>query len=254
MAKDYELNLYQNLIDSLNESIEYYKKALKDESKYKFCIILLGHFVELSLKYLVELQNPVLCFEKPYAKNLNNEKTITWGQAYQILINCKINLTESHYHHFTELATIRNNIIHYKFQYNTEVIRNLVVNIVSDIQSIFDNANADDFYDKIETSTQSLLNEIKDAYKRELHLAQANAFENANGDEIYDCTICGEERTVNEIDGVFHCNFCNEDDRLINCDRCGDEIYESEAIDYGETEYGDTLYLCDYCDGKINED
>ena len=40
----------------------------------------------------VELQNPILCYEKPYSEKLSKEKTITWSQTYQILMNCKIEI------------------------------------------------------------------------------------------------------------------------------------------------------------------
>jgi hypothetical protein len=254
MSVIYELDLFHNMLDSLNESISYYKKAIDDESKYKFCIILLSHFMELSLKYLVEKQNPILVYEKPYSEKLIKEKTITWGQALQILRNCKIEIDENIKKHFDELALLRNDIIHYKFSYETENIRNIVVNIVTDVRSIFIKAQLDDFYIKTTEETQALLNEIKDEYSRELHLAQANAIENANGEKILDCDICGEEKTVNLIDGVFHCNFCNEDNSYVDCVRCGDSILESESIHYGETEDGDPIYLCEYCDGVVNDD
>jgi hypothetical protein len=47
MARIYSLNLYQNAVDSLNVGMEIYEKALEDESKYKFSIILISNFIEL---------------------------------------------------------------------------------------------------------------------------------------------------------------------------------------------------------------
>jgi len=45
MNRIHKLNIYQNAIDSLNEGIEMCEKAIKDESKYKFSIILISNFV-----------------------------------------------------------------------------------------------------------------------------------------------------------------------------------------------------------------
>ena len=83
MAKEYGLNLYQNAIDSLNEGMHFYKKSLDDKSKYKFCIMIISNFMELMLKCIVEKQNPLLCYEKPYSNKLNKEKTVTWEQHYR---------------------------------------------------------------------------------------------------------------------------------------------------------------------------
>jgi hypothetical protein len=49
MARIYSLNLYQNAIDSLNVGMEIYEKALEDETKYKFSVIIISNFMELLL-------------------------------------------------------------------------------------------------------------------------------------------------------------------------------------------------------------
>lgn len=255
MSKEYELDLFQNSIDSLNESIKYYHDSIEDESKYKFCIILLSHFMELLLKYLVEKQNPLLCFEKPYSEKIKNKKTITWGQAIQVLINCNVEITDQTRKHLQALTKIRNDILHYKFSYNTETIRNLVISIISDMRKLFTSVTSLDFYDNTKESTKELINKIQEEYTRELHLAQSNAVENANREEIVDCGLCGEEKTAVLVDGnYYHCYFCDEDDYLVLCDRCGSEVKESDSVHFGETEDGNEIIFCDYCNDDMFED
>ena len=115
MSKEYSLDLVHNSIDSLNESVDYYKIAIDDESKYKFSIILLFHFNELMLKYFVELLNPLLCYAVPYSNKIEKEKTISWSQAIQILKNAGRTIDEKLKKQIYDLADLRNNIVHYKF-------------------------------------------------------------------------------------------------------------------------------------------
>jgi len=254
MSKEYKLDLYHNAIDSLNESIKYYKVSIDDESKYKFCIILLSHFMELLLKFLVESQNPLLCFERPYSDKINKEKTISWNQALQILRNSRIEIDNDVCKHLTRLVEIRNSIVHYIFDYNTSEIRNIMLNIVSDMRELFILVKNSDFYNDVDDLTRQLLSQIESEYKKDLHLAQAEAKEEADGEDIYDCEICGEEQTVNLVDGVYKCQFCKEKDESEECVRCGQEFRVSQLIKYGETEEGYPIYMCEWCNDEIEKD
>ncbi|MBA4391322.1 MAG: hypothetical protein C0399_10345 [Syntrophus sp. (in: bacteria)] len=254
MSKDYRLELFQNAIDSLDESVEYYKISIEDESKYKFCIILLFHFMELILKHLVELQNPLLCYQKPFSKNIIKEKTITWGQAVQVLLNCNIIIDDGTRKHLKNLANLRNDIIHYKFQYNTSEIRNLLINIFSDMREIYEKVTDKDFYIDTEDTTKILLDEIEGGYLKDLHLAQAEAKEVADGHEVYACNICGEDQTVNINAGEYYCHFCGDTDSDKECVRCGQELRETELIKFGETNDGDSIFICENCNDDIEKE
>ncbi|GHV87355.1 hypothetical protein AGMMS50255_6510 [Spirochaetia bacterium] len=257
MSKEYKLNLYQNSIDSLNEGLNLYKFSLIDESKYKFCIIIITHFMELMLKHLVELQNPLLCYEKPFSKSLEKEKTITWGEATQIIINSKYSIAQELLISFKELTNIRNTIVHYKFNYNTSNIRKNIICVINGLRALYKNIAKKDLFDDVLESSKEILKTIESEYSQHVHLAQAEVKEESDetGMEVCDCNYCGDDKTAIEREnGEIYCYNCGEYDYEIECCRCYEPIKYSEAYSLGKTESGDPLYLCEYCNGILESD
>jgi len=249
MTKEYSLNLKRNAIDSLQESIKYYQLGVADETKYKFCIILYFHFVELLLKRCVELANPLLCFERPYAEKIDTSKSITWEQAINILNNLKQRFDPNLRMKIVLLAKTRNSIIHYSFNYQTNEIRSLIAETLSGLSLYYDEASGDCLLNEVDKLTKQLLEEIQTDNAREVHLAQAEASEKASDNEceIEDCEICGESRTAVNVNGDIHCYFCKETDTLEECGRCTTSMRRSEMEFFGETEDGNTIFMCDSC-------
>jgi hypothetical protein len=229
LSKEYSLNLYQNSIDSLNEGLNLYNLSLIDESKYKFCIIIITHFMELMLKHLVELQNPLLCYEKPFSKSLEKEKTINWGEATQIIINSKNSITPELLIGFKELTNIRNTIVHYKFNFNTSEIRKSIICVINGLRRLYKNITTKDFFDDVLESTKEILKTIEGEYSQQVHLAQAEAKEESDetGKEICNCNICGEEETAIE----------RENDEIY-CYNCDEIDYDVAGIALGQRGYG----------------
>jgi hypothetical protein len=254
MEKKYCLNLYDNAIDSLNVGMRIYNDSLEDKSMYKFCIIIISNFMELILKHMVKLQNPLLCFEKPHSSNINKEKTITWRQALQILTNSHIIIEKELIIVIERLSDIRNKIIHYKFEYTTSEIRAIIVWVIDGLRKLYTNVTKQDFIDDVFTDTKKSLEIIEDEYKKELHLAQANA-EEENGEGIFldDCNFCGEIGTaVHREHDEIYCYFCEETDYEIECCRCTGRYKISEMEYFSEDENGDDLFLCQHCSGLLS--
>ncbi|MCG8632461.1 MAG: hypothetical protein MI863_01470 [Desulfobacterales bacterium] len=250
MSREYSLDLKQNAIDSLSESIRYYEQAVTDESKYKFCIILFFHFIELLLKSCVEKINPLLCYKEPYSSNIHKAKTITWFQAIQIIVNSKNGFSKDLIVQIEILSKLRNNITHYKFEYKTSEIRKVIAVIVPGLIGIYKEATGDDLFEEFDPRTVDLLDEIQTDYNRELHLAQAEALEEAGGDRelLRDCYSCISSNTAVQMDDeLTHCFYCDEIDIIVECGRCTQKLQASEMTIFGETEGGHTIYMCDYC-------
>jgi hypothetical protein len=246
MAKHYSLNLYQNAIDSLNEGINFYKVSLNDESKYKFCIIIITHFSELLLKHLVELQNPLLCYVEPYNSKIEDAKTITWWQAVKFLINCSIPVNPKLKDSMDRLSKLRNNIVHYKVDYNTTEIRKIILDVIDGLRNLYKNITGKDFINDVLESTRTILTTIEDEYTKELILAQSEAKEEADetGAEISHCSICGGDNTaICKDEGEYYCYLCCETYEEVICDRCGEKILLSDAYGLGESIEGDEGYL-----------
>jgi hypothetical protein len=257
MSKHYSLNLYQNAIDSLNEGMIFYNVSLNDESKYKFCIITITHFSELLLKHLVELQNPLLCYVEPYTSKLEEAKTITWWQAYKILVNCSLSVSSELKDSMERLSKFRNTIVHHKVNYNTTEIRKIILDVVDGLRSLYKSITGKDFFNDVLESTQVILTKIEDEYAKELLLAQAEAKEEVDetGTEIARCSLCGGDDTaIYRNEGEYYCFLCDEIDEEVTCARCGEIILFSDANKFGETPEGDELYFCEYCSDYIEHE
>lgn len=257
ISKKYCLNLYENAIDSLNVGMKFYNDSLNDKSLYKFCIIIISNFMELILKHIVELQNPLLCFEKPHSNNIEKEKTITYGQAIMILKNSNIIIDEELRMLIEKLSILRNKIIHYKFEYKTSEIRATIILVINGLRKLFSNVTKHDFINDVSANTGELLEKIEGEYNEQLHLAQANAKEEADENDTYieDCNFCNElDTAVRREEDEIYCYFCEETDYEIECSGCT-ELYRISEMEYfKEDENGNDLFLCQYCMDLLNSD
>jgi hypothetical protein len=262
MSKKYRLNLYENSIDSLNVGMRMYTDSLEDESMYKFSIIIISNFMELMLKHMVELKDPQLCFVKQNDLSANKKRTITWDRALHILSGS--NIPEEELGFFEELrlfaeklSDIRNNIVHFEFEYDTSLIRSLIVMVVAKLRKLYNSVTKRDFIDDVSEDTKKILETIKDEYQIELHLAQTHAKEKANELETHydDCNFCGESETavLLEADEIY-CYFCEETDYEIECCRCTELCKISKMECLCEVENGDDLYLCQSCSELLDSE
>jgi hypothetical protein len=256
MAKIYSLNLYQNAIDSLNVGMEIYAKALDDETKYKFSVIIISNFMELLLKCMVEMQNPLLCYEEPYSTKISNAKTITWAQALQILTNSGIVINKKLINDIKRLTELRNKIIHFKFEYDVFEIDAIILSVIDGLRQLYKNISGEDFNNDVQENTKLLLQKIEGEYLSQLHQAQFNAKEEADKNDTVttDCPFCGESNTaVEREEEEIYCYFCDESDYEVECARCTEAFKISEMEYFGENEYGDPLYFCEYCSSLLDE-
>lgn len=257
MARMHKLDVYQNAIDSLNVGIEMCEKAEKDVSKYKFSIILISNFMELLLKKLVEMQNPLLLFEKPYSDKINKEKTITWLQAIQILTNSGRIINKELIDDFKKITDIRNDIINYKFEYNVNEIYSIIVSVISGLHELYLEISGSDLINDVEENAKTFLDKITDNYFRQLHQAQLNAKNEAEEKNlnIMDCNFCGESGTAVERENEeIYCYFCEETDYEEECSRCTVPHLISEMEYFDENENGDPIFFCEDCSGLLDED
>jgi len=213
--------------------------------------------MELLLKHLVELENPLLIYEKPYSEKINKEKTITWTQAIQILTNSGKSIKSKLIEDIRKLTDLRNNIIHFKFEYKVVEIDSIILSVIDGLCELYRSITGRDIIGDVQENTKIILEKIKGDYLKELHQAQFSAEYEAENDslEVMDCNYCFEEKTaIERHDGEIYCHFCEESDYEDECARCTCPYHISDMEYFGETEDGHTLYLCDHCSGLLNED
>jgi len=257
MNKKYSLNLYQNAIDSLNVGMEMYEKAIEDESKFKYSVILISNFMELLLKSMVEKQNPLLCYVEPYSNKICYEKTITWRQAIQILMNSGKIISKKLIDNIIKLTDLRNKIIHFKFEYVAVEIIPIILSVIDGLRQLYKDTSDKDFIEDVQKNTKVMIENIKGEYLRKLHQAQINAKYEADetGMDVNDCYLCGNTNTaVERYNKEIYCYLCNDIDYEANCSRCTETFRVSEMNFFGKNEYGDPMYFCNYCISLFDED
>jgi hypothetical protein len=207
------------------------------------------------LKHMVELQNPQLCFVKQKDANTNNERTIFWCRALQIVRDSSILKEEVGFFEELELflkmfSNKRNEIVHFEFEYETSQMRSLIVMVITKLRKLYTSFTGKDFIDDVSDDTKKTLETIENEHQRELHLAQADAKEKAeeNGTHCEDCNLCGGSKTaVLCEDGEMYCYLCEESDYIVDCCRCKEGYKISEMEYCGEAENGDNLFICQHC-------
>ena len=73
MDNEIKYSLRDNAIDSLDEALERYQNGIDGNTKaYKYAVLSLSHFIELSFKYFISKINPILIYKKPFAEKLDS--------------------------------------------------------------------------------------------------------------------------------------------------------------------------------------
>jgi hypothetical protein len=195
------------------------------------------------------LQNPLLIFEKPYSEKKYDEKTISWVQALQILINSGKKIKKELIDDLKKLSDIRNKIVHYKFEYNIFEIDSIILSVIDGLCQLYKDITDKDVNDDVNDGTRTFLDSIKNDYLNQLHKAQLKAKEEAekNDIDVYRCGFCGEEDTATECDDGIYCYFCEETDYEEECSCCKKPCFISEMKYIDENDYGETIFYCESC-------
>jgi hypothetical protein len=126
-----KMDMWDNALSSLVEGLRCLKRADNGEKEqYKFAVLHISHYFEISLKYAVYDMHPLLIFKKPFAKNLAKEQTITPQEAFYIIKNSsesdsgeEADISDDDMEELVRLKHVRNNIEHFKFELTPEEIK-----------------------------------------------------------------------------------------------------------------------------------
>lgn len=265
-----EYNLIGNAMDSLNEAIYYYKsgKEYKDESRFKYCILLLAHSAELILKEILFNEHEYLLYENIDDVNENNPQTVGFRNALsRVKKICKINLG-AYETYLIELLNIRNQIQHYKFRISQQQCDKIIIQSFSAIEYIVTEIlgkTFNDFGTYITSDQIDYLHEDRDVYKkRKQDIARdirnndlvRYGIEYTRNKFIYvPCPICSETVLVEDGTGLI-CKFCgNKYDSIesIYDEDCNSIISEHMLREIGRRkEYLDGLiFECEKCNCEM---
>lgn len=251
MAK-HQLDLRENAVDSFNEALCKYREGLGGNgAAFKFAILHLAHSLELLFKYYVSKAHPLLIYKNPFSKNIAKEQTIGLWDAVQFLVNEGYALDRSFFADLEWLKKLRNDIEHYAFDMDVPEVRRAMGRLVQAISEYHYDIGDEDIEQFVSKENLDLFNELADENKRELANARTEAKELTEDDEVHNCKFCGHDGTGAMIKGRIVCQYCKEDDNLLDCSICGAQMLRSEAIVWNDDHESHTDYACEACDDRI---
>lgn len=251
MAK-HKLDLRENAVDSFNEALSKYRDGLGGNgAAFKFAILHLAHSLELLFKYYVSKSHRLLIYKNPFSKNIAKEPTIGLWDAVQFLANEGTPLDKSFYADLEWLKKLRNDIEHYQFDMDVSEVRKAMGRLVQAINEFHYEIGDEDIEEFVSKANLELFNELADENERDLGNARTDAKELTEDGEVHDCKFCGHDDTGAMIKGRVICQYCKEEDELLDCSICGDRMLRSEAIVWNDDHETHTDYACEACDDRI---
>jgi len=248
----HKLDLLENAVDSLNESLRRYQEGLDGNHRaYKFAILHFSHFIELLLKYYVTQAHPLLIYKNPFSKKVDSERTIGLWDAVQFLKNEGKDFDAAFANDLKWMKDIRNNIEHHKFTMEVAEVRRVIGRLTQAVVNFSEKHAELDIYDHIDTDTFKVFEALADEHRAAVANAQKEAEENTPDGEIYECEICFGEKTVILRDNSYDCLLCGESDPIIECVVCTETYRMSECQIWNDDHAPHIDYACDYCADRI---
>jgi hypothetical protein len=130
----HELNLWENAIDSLNEGLRCYARAIDgDVGAYKFAVTNVTHFLELMFKRAIQSEHRLLLHRIPSARDLKPESMVGFGEAIILIQHLGFKLNPQFLEHIKAIQYLRNQIMHSHVQIDDDAqVRNLIAVVVRD--------------------------------------------------------------------------------------------------------------------------
>jgi len=262
--KKVSMNLFDNAIDSFNESLKKYEEAINgDVTAFKFVILHFVHFTELLFKDYLHDIHPLLVYKNPFSKKIDeNTNTIGLWEAINFLENDKKEISQNFKDDLEYIKKIRNKIEHYKFDLDIEKL-NIVLGRLMNAIIEFDNLHSEykvfspeNIEEYISEENFNIFKKLAIDYKSKYDIAKEEAdkamnlyiSEYSDGGEpqkIYDCPECGYENFLIPNDDSptgYKCVYCDNEESYdieIKCDICG-SFFEKDRMIYME----DVGYIC----------
>ena len=129
----HELNLWGNAVDSLNEGLRCYDKALNgDVGAYKYVVTHIAHFLELMFKRAVQSEHRLLLHRIPSARELKPESMIGFGEAVALVQNIGFKLDAGFLARVRAIQQLRNQIMHSHVQIEISDVAQLIATVLQD--------------------------------------------------------------------------------------------------------------------------
>jgi DNA-directed RNA polymerase subunit RPC12/RpoP len=266
----HELNLLENALDSLTESLSKFEEGRNDPKAYKFSVLHMAHFIELIFKYHIATKHHLLIYKNPFSTKINPEKTIGLWECINFINNEDPEALDPGLKHDLEwFKKLRNDIEHHKFTMDVPEVRITMGRLFRSVMDFIDNYTNLDVESNIPTHAISTFQVLSDEYELLVHDAIAKAeeieretpsdYQDPEADPIVlECGECGHNTLAMDDDSEtgYKCTFCNntESDEIpAACSSCGAKTIAGELYSW-QDEQGNPERRCYYCSGRYQMD
>ena len=246
------MDLLENSIDSLNEALRQYERAIGGEERaYKFAILNYSHFLELLFKHYVAQAHPLLIYKNPFARNVRKSQTIGLWEAVQFLRNEGKEISQDFYDDMEWLKTLRNSIEHHTFALDVAEARRALGRLTQATVAFSDAHDGITLEDHIEPDRFVIFQNLADEFAADIANARLEATEQSQDGQVHDCALCYTENTAIQTEHGFECKLCEGTDAFTDCSVCGERILESEGSVWNDDHPPHIDYICYGCEDRI---
>jgi len=239
---DYNLDLYKNSLDILDNSMILFKNALDNKLKFNCFILMFDLYVDTFIKYLIKFKYSNLLFE-----DSNVNKIISKEKALNIFINEYYISDRKLISCILYVYKYENLLKYYDFEFNFLLINKIIAVIINGFNHLNLKFLNKDLFKDCKENTINMINCINDYYENKLKGIQSTTLSEAYEYKVstINCEICFEENTVIQIPDNL-CFFC-EELKSYKCKVCN-EIFTNDEI----IELSNGKYICIDCN-KISQ-
>lgn len=262
-----EFTLANNSYCSLNEGLKKLIK-LKEDSDYKYALLSIAQFVELSFKLFIQQIHPLLIYTNVFKTELKipEENTITFEAAVTFIINDIEHSKNKHGISFGDikfLKGLRNKLMHSEFKFSKQQIEESMDKALNEMVKLYNYYNLS-LEKQIHYSLQKeFLKRVK-GYSARLEKAQQdilqlvdnfNMLHNKDIENDYraacraECPNCFNNTFfINCEKQKGNCTFCNYADDTNICAECEDWFPYSELRGYYRNKS-----ICEQCVERMRD-
>lgn len=249
---EHELDLFENAIDSLNESLRKFAAGRNGEAReLKFAILHFAHFIELLLKHYVCRSHPLLIYRNPFAQNVERGPTIGLWDAIWFLKNEGKPLDPDLSRDLEWLKRLRNSIEHYRVSINVTETRRNLARLIRAAEGLARDLLRIELVAHIDSDCKGLFTGLLDEWATAIADAEAQARDESEDGKTYMCYECGFLDTGARSGDEVTCVLCSTKYQLAQCSQCEMELATALMTVWNGDESSGVAWICEFCEEQV---
>lgn len=202
----YELSLFDNAIDYLNQSFHQYELgSLTGGAHLKYAITNFSQFLELICKHLLIVDKD----NKPSSDKI--QKMDFQRVLEQLRVASQHPLPQGLFSAIENFKNIRNKIGHSEVEIKPYEVRGDIAAILGEFAKYTATSGGFDLAEKIAPEHRPLFKHLCDSEAVKLKIAQDKALELSEAQVAYGCYHCGQNRVAARLGNKVVCQYCGHE-------------------------------------------